>query len=138
MAERAVPLAWLPQRAPARMVDAIVETTAEGVVCRGGVPPASAFASADGRVPALVLLELAAQAAAVHEASASGAVARRGYVVGIRSAVLHADDVPAGASFLASASRIGQAGPLATYDVAVRAEGGEAILAATLSLHRGD
>jgi predicted hotdog family 3-hydroxylacyl-ACP dehydratase len=74
----------------------------------------------------------------VHEASASGTAARRGYVVGIRSALFHADDVAAAASFLASARRTGQAGPLATYDVAVRGEGGEAILTATLSLHRGD
>jgi predicted hotdog family 3-hydroxylacyl-ACP dehydratase len=91
-------------------------------------------------VPAVVVLELAAQAAAVEQALAAPerARARRGYLVGVRTAVLRVDDVGVNVRLVATVHRTGQAGPLATYDVTVNGPRGEEIATATLSTHAGE
>ena len=140
MPERDVPDALIPHRGPARLVQTILEDPRPDVlVCAGRVPPDSAFA-VGGRVPAVVVLELAAQAAAVQQALAAGAAgaARPGYLVGIRDASLQADDVAVSARLVATVRRTGQAGPLATYDVTVNGTEGEEVLRATLSTHVGE
>jgi predicted hotdog family 3-hydroxylacyl-ACP dehydratase len=139
MAERDVPDGLIPHRGPARLVQAILEDPRPDVlVCAGRVPEDSAFA-VGGRVPAVVVLELAAQAAAVQQALAApaGGAAKPGYLVGIRAASLRADDVAAGVRLIATVRRTGQAGLLATYDVTVNDAHGEEILSATLSTHAG-
>lgn len=138
MPEQAVTTSLIPHGAAARMVETILDVSAGSVVCRGRVPLHSAFASGEGRVPAVVTLELAAQAAAVHRAlgPATGA-ADRGYLVRVRAAVLHAPEVAAGAPLVAAVRLVGTAGPLATYDVVVTGPDGETILTATLATHRG-
>ncbi|HEV7498493.1 MAG TPA: hypothetical protein VGQ33_00760 [Vicinamibacteria bacterium] len=138
MPEQAVAADLIAQRGTARMVDTVLETFADGLVCRGRVSARGPFASADGRVPAVAALELAAQATAVHQAlGASGASVTHGYLVAVRSAILHADDVEAGVPLMATVRRAAEKGPLATYDVAVAGPAGETILTATLSTHRG-
>jgi predicted hotdog family 3-hydroxylacyl-ACP dehydratase len=140
MAEREVPDGLIPHRGPARLVQTILEDPRPDVlVCAGRLPPDSAFALA-GRVPAVVVLELAAQAAAVQQglAAPAGGAARPGYLVGIRAASLHADDVAVNTRLVATVRRTGQAGPLATYDVTVNGAEGEEILRATLSTHAGE
>ena len=139
MAEREIAEGLIPHRGPARLVQAILEDPRPDVlVCGGRIPADSAFA-AGGRVPAVVVLELAAQAAAVQQALAASAgyAARPGYLVAIRAASFHADDVAAGVPLIATVRRTGQAGPLATYDVTVNGPGGEEIVSATLSTHAG-
>ena len=139
MPEREVPDGLIPHRGPARLVQTILEDPRPDVlVCGGRIPSDSAFA-AGGRVPAVVVLELAAQAAAVQQALAApaGDAARPGYLVAIRAASLRADDVAAGDRLIATVRRTGQAGPLATYDVTVNGPGGEEIASATLSTHAG-
>jgi len=86
----------IPHRGPARLVQTILEDPRPDVlVCGGRIPADSAFV-ASGRAPAVVLLELAAQAAAVQQAMAApagGTPAKPGYLVAIRAASLSADDV---------------------------------------------
>lgn len=135
-----MPEGLIPHRGPARLVRAILEEPRPDVlVCAGRVPEDSAFALG-GRVPAVVLLELAAQAAAVQQALAApaGTAARPGYLVAIRAASLRADDVAVGVRLVATVRRTGQAGPLATYDVIVRGADGEEIVSAALSTHAGE
>lgn len=140
MAERDVPEGLIPHRGPARLVQSILEDPRRDVlVCAGRIPADSAFA-VEGRVPAVVLLELAAQAAAVQQALAApgGATARRGYLVAVRAATLRAHDVAVQVRLVATVRRTGAAGPLATYDVAVHGPGGEEIVSASLSTHAGE
>jgi predicted hotdog family 3-hydroxylacyl-ACP dehydratase len=140
MPEREVPAGLIPHRGPARLVQTILEDPRPDVfVCAGRIPADSAFA-VGGRVPAVVVLELAAQAAAVQQALAApaGEAARPGYLVAIRAASFRADDVAAGVKLVATVRRTGQAGPLATYDVTVRGAGGDEIASATLSTHTGE
>jgi predicted hotdog family 3-hydroxylacyl-ACP dehydratase len=138
MAERAVAPSLIPHHGTARLVETIVDGSADGIVCRGSVPPGSAFASGEGRVPAVVALELAAQAAAVHRALESGAeTSDRGYLVSVRGAVLHVAEIAAGVPLRADVRLAASAGPLATYDVTVTGPGGAAVLTATLGIHRG-
>ena len=138
MPEQAVAASLIPHGAAARMVETILDLSAGGVVCRGRVPSGSAFASDDGRVPAVVTLELAAQAAAVHRALGPGAGATdRGYLVSVRAALLHAQEVAAGEPLVAAVRLAGTAGRLASYEVVVTGGGGETILTATLGIHRG-
>ena len=106
-------------------------------VCAGRVPADSAFVS-EGRVPAVVLLEMAAQATAVLQALAAppSGVSPPGYLVAIRAARFRVDDVAADALLIATVRRTGQAGPLATFDVTV-SRGAEEVVTATLSTHAG-
>ena len=140
MAERDVPEGLIPHRGPARLVQTILDDTRTDVlVCGGRIPPDSAFA-VDGRAPAVILLELAAQAAAVQQAlpGKAGTAARPGYLVAVRAAIVRVDDVAANVPLVATVRRTGQAGPLATYDVTVNGPEGQEILTATLSTHAGD
>jgi len=140
MAERDVPEGLIPHRGPARLVQTILDDPRTDVlVCGGRIPPDSAFV-VDGRAPAVILLELAAQAAAVQQALAgpTGAAPRPGYLVAVRAAIVRVDDVAANVPLVATVRRTGQAGPLATYDVTVNGPGGQEILTATLSTHAGD
>jgi len=120
-------------------VQTILESPRPDVaVCAGRVPADSAFVS-EGRVPAVVLLEMAAQAAAVLQALAAPAAgpSRPGYLVAIRAATFRADEVAADAVLIATVRRTGQAGPLATFDVTV-SRGAEEVVSATLSTHAGE
>ena len=140
MAERDVPEGLIPHRGPARLVQTILDAAGTDVlVCGGWIPAESAFA-VGGRAPAVIALELAAQAAAVQQALAgkAGAAVAPGYLVAVRAAIVRVDDVAANVPLVATVRRTGQAGPLATYDVTVTGPGGREILTATLSTHAGD
>jgi predicted hotdog family 3-hydroxylacyl-ACP dehydratase len=139
MAERDVPEGLIPHRGPARLVQTILDDPRTDVlVCGGRIPADSAFVVA-GCAPAVIVLELAAQAAAVQQALAGKAGdARPGYLVAVRAATVRADVVAANVPLVATVRRTGQAGPLATYDVTVTGPEGQEILTATLSTHAGD
>ena len=140
MAERDVSEGLIPHRGPARLVQTILDDARTDVlVCAGRIPADSAFA-VGGRAPAVIVLELAAQAAAVQQALAgpTGAAARPGYLVAVRAAIVRVDEVAANVPLVATVRRTGQAGPLATYDVSVIGPEGQEILTATLSTHAGD
>jgi predicted hotdog family 3-hydroxylacyl-ACP dehydratase len=139
MPERPVPDGLIPHRGHALLVQAILDAGPVAAVCRGRISSESAFAAA-GRVPAVVAIELAAQAAAVQQALAAPrpGPARPGYLVGVRDASLRADDVATDVPLVATVRRVAQAGPLATYEVSVTGPGGEVVLTATLTTLAGD
>jgi predicted hotdog family 3-hydroxylacyl-ACP dehydratase len=138
VAERPVPANLIAHRGAALLVEAILDAGPGHAVCRGRVAAESAFA-ASGRAPAVMAIELAAQAAAVQQALAApaGVAPRPGYLVGVRDASLRAEVVPADAPLVATVRRVAQAGPLATYAVSVTGPDGAEILTATLSTHAG-
>jgi predicted hotdog family 3-hydroxylacyl-ACP dehydratase len=122
----------MPHRPPMRFVEAIEAETERGVVCSVRVPEQSAFAE-QGSAPALVALEMAAQAAAVSEAlrrfrAAEGGGARVGYLVGARDVRFARHRVPAGETLLATVRLSGIAPPLFTYEFEV--SGGDETMAA--------
>src|SRR5262245_51033854 len=138
MAERPIDDALLPHRGPARLVEAVLDAGPDVLVCRGRVPADNAFARS-GRVPAVVALELAAQAAAVQQAFAEGGAdtAKPGYLVGIRSASLDVDEIATDVPLVATVRRTGQAGPLGAFEVSVTRPD-KKIATAILSTHSGD
>lgn len=122
-----------------RLVESVVEVGDGVVVCEGRVAADHPLA-AEGAVPAVLGLELAAQAAAVVEALSRRGVTgspvepRRGYLVSVRGARLRAPTFPAGALLRATVRAAGRAGPLAMWEAVVDVEG-EEHLTATLGTY---
>ena len=117
----------LPHRAPARFAARVLRADAERLDLEALVPEASAFVR-DGAAPALLALEIAAQAAACFETlvrvRAGGAgEARRGYLVGARDVVLDGGPLPAGRPILAAVRLAACAPPLSRYAFEVGAGG---------------
>jgi len=111
----------LPHAPPARLVHGVLEVSAAGIVCAAEVPPSHPLAVA-GRVPALLGIEAAAQAAAVLEALArreEDPGPRIGYLVGVREARFAVPSLPTGRPFRVSARLQGSAPPLSIYEIAV-------------------
>ena len=111
----------LPHAPPARLVHGVLEVSAAGIVCAAEVPPSHPLAAA-GRVPALLGIEAAAQAAAVLEALArreEDPGPRIGYLVGVREARFAVPSLPTGRPFRVSARLQGSAPPLSIYEIAV-------------------
>jgi 3-hydroxymyristoyl/3-hydroxydecanoyl-(acyl carrier protein) dehydratase len=113
----------LPHRPPMRFVETIEAEAEEGLACTARVPGASPFAR-EGDVPALVAIEMAAQAAAVFEAlrrrracsgDGAGAGPRVGYLVGASGVRFFTAGIPAGAGCRVAIRLAGLAGPLSTY-----------------------
>jgi predicted hotdog family 3-hydroxylacyl-ACP dehydratase len=69
--------------------------------------------------------------------AADGGNARPGYLVAVRDAVFHVDDVPVGVPLIATVRRVGGAGALAIHEAQVRFDGGGDCLRATLTTHAG-
>ncbi len=138
MPELPDPAALLPHSGPARLVTGVLEVGVGHGRCTGRIPPDSPFVR-DGRAPAYLALELAAQAAAVLEAIArleagSAPGPRVGYLVGVREARLAANAIPVGAELHATVRLEGSAPPLAIYAVRVVGDGVE-YLAGTVSTY---
>ncbi|MEN6632247.1 MAG: hypothetical protein ABFD84_07445 [Candidatus Polarisedimenticolia bacterium] len=117
----------LPHRAPARFAARVLRADDERLDLEALVPEASAFVR-DGAAPALLALEIAAQAAACFETlvrvRAGGAgEARRGYLVGARDVVLDGGPLPAGRPILAAVRLAACAPPLSRYAFEVGAGG---------------
>ena len=117
----------LPHRPPARFAARVRRADDAGLDLEALVPEASAFVR-DGAAPALLALEIAAQAAACFETlvrvRAGGAgEARRGYLVGARDVVLDGGPLPAGRPILAAVRLAACAPPLSRYAFEVGAGG---------------
>lgn len=111
----------LPHAPPARLVRGVLAVSATGIVCAAEVPPSHPLAVA-GRVPALLGIEAAAQAAAVLEALArreEDPGPRIGYLVGIREARFAVPYLPTGRPLQVSAMLQGSAPPLSIYEIKV-------------------
>lgn len=117
----------LPHRAPARFAARVLRADDERLDLEALVPEASAFVR-DGAAPALLALEIAAQAAACFETlvrvrAGGPGEARRGYLVGARDVVLDGGPLPAGRPILAAVRLAACAPPLSRYAFEVGAGG---------------
>jgi 3-hydroxyacyl-[acyl-carrier-protein] dehydratase len=121
----------LPHAPPARLIRGVIAAEAERIVCAAEIPPDHPLA-AEGRAPAFLAVEAAAQGAAVLEALArrEDPTPRIGYLVGIREARFTTVPLPVGRPFQISARLSGSAPPLSIYEIAA----GEA-MAGTISTY---
>jgi 3-hydroxymyristoyl/3-hydroxydecanoyl-(acyl carrier protein) dehydratase len=133
------PDALLPHGPPALLLRAVAEVAEGGIAAVAEVPPRHPLV-ADGRFPAFLALEAAAQAAAALEAlgrcEAPGP--RIGYLVGIRDARFTVPSLPAGRRLRVAARLTGGAFPLSVYAVTICeigeiGEAGHELAAGTLS-----
>jgi predicted hotdog family 3-hydroxylacyl-ACP dehydratase len=127
------PESLLPHGPPAFLLHAISEVAEDGIVAVAEVPPSHPLV-ADGRFPAFLALEAAAQGAAALEAlGRRGAPGPRiGYLVGIRDARFAVPSLPAGRRLRVTARLTGGAFPLSMYAVSL-GEAGHEVAAGTLS-----
>jgi predicted hotdog family 3-hydroxylacyl-ACP dehydratase len=107
----------LPHRGAMRLVQQVLRTNPDGVLCRCLVPHTNPLVADDGSAPLYLGLEAAAQAAAIHEAlhRPPGGGPRIGYLVGVREAVFFAPRLAAETPFLVEVTATGSAAPLAIY-----------------------
>ena len=112
------PQALLPHGPPALLLRAVVEAAEGAVTAIAEVSPSHPLA-VDGRFPAFLVLEAAAQAAAALEALGRREAAgpRIGYLVGIRDARFAVPWLPAGRPLRVAARLEGGAFPLSLYAV---------------------
>jgi predicted hotdog family 3-hydroxylacyl-ACP dehydratase len=122
----------IPHRDPALLVRVVAESSPGEIVCIAVVSGEHPLAAA-GRAPCLLGIEAAAQAAAALEAlarpPAEPAGPRMGYLVGVREAVFHLPDLPAGWPLRVKVRAAGSAPPLAVYEATVELDGVPALTA---------
>jgi predicted hotdog family 3-hydroxylacyl-ACP dehydratase len=109
----------LPHASPARLIRRAIAVEAEEIVCAAEIPPDHPLAG-EGRAPAFLAIEAAAQGAAVLEALArkDDPAPRIGYLVGIREARFGVTTLPVGRPFQVTARLAGSAPPLSIYEIA--------------------
>jgi predicted hotdog family 3-hydroxylacyl-ACP dehydratase len=117
----------LPHAGPARFVRTVRAVTDGAIETEGGIPDRCAWI-VGGRVPAYVVLEFAAQSAAVFEIAdapdrETSETAERGFVVRARDLRCLRRDFPSDARLRARVDLEGAAAPLAMYRFEVRANG---------------
>lgn len=109
----------VPHRPPALLLQRLIARTEDGLAAVAAVPRDSPFVRR-GRVPALLALEMAAQAAAALEALAGLAgPPRLGYLVGIRGATLPHPWLPVETQLRVEIRSAGRVPPLAVYALTV-------------------
>ncbi len=122
----------LPHRPPMRFIEAIERESSTGLQCRARITNACGLARA-GRVPILIALEAAAQAAAAWEAlrrsREAGGGARIGYLVAIRDAQFFASHVTVDETITSTIRLEDMALPLTHYAVEALAAGRVALRA---------
>ncbi|HEV7507463.1 MAG TPA: hypothetical protein VGS07_21440 [Thermoanaerobaculia bacterium] len=130
------PEALLPHGPPALLLHAVSEVAEDAIVAVAEVPSRHPLV-VEGRFPAFLALEAAAQAAAALEAlgrrEAPGP--RIGYLVGIRDARFAVPSLPAGRRLRVAARLTGGAYPLSMYAVSIGeiGEAGHEMATGTLS-----
>ncbi len=120
------------------LLDRVLDWRPECVLCEGRIPADNPFA-VNGRAPALVAIELAAQAAAVFEAlgrqgPAAASGPRIGYLVSVRDARFALTELPTGEPLVAEVRSAGSAPPLGLYRVRVERDG-VLVMTATLGAY---
>ena len=119
----------LPHFGHARFVDEVLDSGNDTLVCIGRIPTENPFAR-EGRVPGFVLVELAAQAAAIEALARMGGEGPRprdGYLVRARGLNWTAGGVPAGALLTVSVRREDSIPPLYMYRATVTSDGAEVL-----------
>ena len=129
----------LPHSRHARFVDEVLESGNDALVCVGRIRAENPFAR-DGMVPGFVLVELAAQAAAIETLARMGddvPQPRVGYLVRARGLNWTASGVPAGAALTVRVRRENSMPPLYMYRATVTLEGTE-VLGGRFSIYVDD
>jgi predicted hotdog family 3-hydroxylacyl-ACP dehydratase len=128
--------ALIPHRGPARLLERIVERSEHGLVALAAVPADSPVVAAGG-APALLALEMAAQAAAALAALERGGEQtgepRPGYLVGARNAFFTQPVLP-NEPLRVTVRPTGSAPPLAVYDFTLQA-GATLLASGTISTY---
>jgi len=126
----------VPHLPPARLITEIVDASADGLTALAAIPIASPFVE-DGRAPAFLGLEAAAQGAAALEALSrrDAAGPRIGYLVGLRDACFQTAWLPADRQFRIAVRLAGGAAALSIYEVTVEGEGGNELVRGTISTY---
>jgi len=126
----------VPHAPPARLVRGILEASAERLTGLAEIAADSPFIE-EGRAPAFLGLEAAAQCAAILEAlnrsEASGP--RIGYLVALRNARFQAPWLPAERPFRIVVRAAGGAAALSIYDVTVEGDGNVELMRGTISTY---
>lgn len=115
----------LPHHGHARLIDEVVESGDDTLVCVGRIPVESPFAH-DGFAPGFLLLEFAAQAAAIEMLARPGGGELRprvGYLTRAHGLNWSVNGVPAGALLTATVRREDSNPPLYMYRATVTLEG---------------
>lgn len=126
----------LPHSGRARFVSEVLEAGDDAVVCAGRIPSESPFVR-NGRVPGFVLVELAAQAAAIEALGRIGGEHDHpsvGYLVRARELRWTVRGVAAESRLLVRACREDSIPPLYTYRATVTSDGVE-MLCGTFSIY---
>jgi predicted hotdog family 3-hydroxylacyl-ACP dehydratase len=126
------PDALLPHAPPMVLLDEVVGFDGDVVRCRRTVRSGQPFV-VEGRLPALVGLELLAQAAAVHRALSSGGRAAKGVLVGAPRIDLHREAFRVDEVLDVEVRLVDAAGPLRSLDGVVRV-GDEVAVSARLQV----
>lgn len=111
----------LPHRYPMRFVQRVLQCDGERIVCTACVPAACPLVC-DGRAPAILAVEAAAQAAGVREALARLTAGRpdcapSGYLVSLRDVEFAAATIPADVPFAVTVRVQSVSLPLSTYAI---------------------
>lgn len=110
----------VPHRSPMLLLLEVRSELEDGLVCVGAIPTDHPFAEGS-RAPAVLGVELAAQAAAAHEGlrnrrqSNELATPNRGYLVSIARARFRDPFLPVGQRLMATVRLVATAGPLGSY-----------------------
>ena len=134
------PATLLPHGESARVINVILSRSEHGLVCRGSIRRDHPFV-VDGRCPAYVGIEVAAQAAGVMAALDSALASpesipadslsrRLGYLVRAREIRFSMVDLPVGNDLTVRVRRRARVPPLAIYEVAVWTPEGQALAGA--------
>ncbi|HEY4182497.1 MAG TPA: hypothetical protein VGM90_36950 [Kofleriaceae bacterium] len=110
---------YLPHRPPMLLLDRIDEVTADRVTCSTTLRADCIFVR-DGIVHASAMLEVVAQACAIHaNAGAHTEKPRPGMLISCREATLYVETFAVGDELTITATRLTSAAPLTTFDATV-------------------
>jgi predicted hotdog family 3-hydroxylacyl-ACP dehydratase len=129
----------LPHSGHARFVDEVLKFDDDALVCVGRIPVENPFAQ-DGMVPGFVLVELAAQVAAIEALARMDSEDPRprvGYLARARGMSWTAAGVPAGAPLTVSVRREDSIPPLYMYRASVTS-GGTEVFGGRFSIYVSD
>jgi predicted hotdog family 3-hydroxylacyl-ACP dehydratase len=132
----------VPHREPALLLTAVQELVGDGIVCFGAIPLEHPLVD-QSRAPAILGVELAAQAAAAYEklrrtcGAAGWSESDLGYLVSISECRFSSPSVIAGRLLRATVHLVGSAGPLCMYrGIVETAEARGQIVACRFSTYR--
>lgn len=128
------PIDRLPHEGVARFVTRVLDRRDASITCEAWIPAGASYVR-NGRCSTFVLMEAAAQAAAVFLASEPGAPQpSRGYLVRAEEVSFAKSEVPIDRRFETVAERMGEADPYHKFHIVVRDES-QMLLRGTIGIY---